>query len=113
MKIAGETCSVRKTLVYKMGLLTAIFLFSLTFTAYSTGISSNFMSIRHILQFRKLKSESVYFDNIAAIVEFRSTPLLVTRHVPIPKLIQNFWVLGFVVLGTALGFGSWVSFGFG
>jgi hypothetical protein len=43
-------------------------------------------------------------------ISFRETR---NRHVPIPKLIQNFWVLGFVVLGTALGFGIWVSFGFG
>lgn len=83
--------TVRKTFLYKMGLLTAILLFSVIFSAYISGISSNFISIRHLLQFRTLKSESVYFDNIAAIVEFRSTPLLVTIVLNVMQNIPPTW----------------------
>jgi hypothetical protein len=36
----------------------------------------------------------------------------VGRHVPIPNLTQNFGVLGFGVLGTALGFGFWIVWEF-
>lgn len=75
--------------------ITAVLLLSVTFSKYITAISRKSTSIQSLLQkthsFGMLKSESVYFENIAAIVEFRSSPLLVTIVLNVIQNIPKDW----------------------
>lgn len=84
------TSAIRKMILYKIGFIIAILLLFVVFNYYTYGLSKNFISLGNLYgkggAFKILNSGLVDFENIAIIIESRSTPLLVTI---VSNIIQN------------------------
>lgn len=91
-----KTSIVGKMFSYKIGLITVTLLFFIILYYNLPQISRNVISIHNLLEknnssIRDIKYKSEYFENIAAIVEFRSTPVLVTIVLNVIQNIPSHW----------------------